>query len=116
MGSSLNSLCARDPGNVRPHAPRLGFVDVWVERLNVRLACQGETAQLSGQQSMEGYVRLGGPDYKKKGRMALPRRGGGAPIGADPGSIEGARLDRSRLVTGPVRAGSQASMVAPGLC
>jgi len=38
---------------MQQHALRLGFVDVWEERLNVRLACQGSTARLSGQMSIK---------------------------------------------------------------
>jgi hypothetical protein len=37
---------------MREHAPGPGFVEVWEERLNVRLAGQGVTARLSGQRSM----------------------------------------------------------------
>jgi len=37
---------------MQSHDLTLGFVDVWGERLNVRLEGQGETAQLSGQMSM----------------------------------------------------------------
>jgi hypothetical protein len=52
MGVSLVYFSARELKGVRKHDLTLGFVDVWGERLNVRLAYQGVTARLSGQMSM----------------------------------------------------------------
>jgi hypothetical protein len=51
---SILRLCvsARELEVAQQCGPVLGFVDVWGECLNVRPACQGETARLFGQRSM----------------------------------------------------------------
>jgi hypothetical protein len=51
---------------VRQHDLRLGFVEVWEERLNVRLACQGVTARLSGQLSIDFHVVPDQGEYKTR--------------------------------------------------